>query len=65
LLEDTTPKNIVKNIVKMFQFFKYLKYLNHSKCGAFNATNASKHLINQSKEKILQIDRSKNASKHL
>jgi len=29
LLEDTTPKNIVKNIEKMFQFFKYLKYLNH------------------------------------
>jgi len=28
-------------------------------------TNASKHLIDQSEEKILQIDQSKNTSKHL
>jgi len=33
--------------------------------GPFDATNALKHLINQSEERILQIDQSKNASKHL
>jgi len=31
----------------------------------FNTKNASKHLIDQSKERILLIDLSKNASKHI
>lgn len=31
----------------------------------FGATNALKHLIDQSQQRILQIDQSKNASKHL
>jgi len=33
-------------------------------CGWVAATNALKHLINQSEERILLIDQSKNASKH-
>jgi len=34
-------------------------------CGPLDATNASKHSIDQSKDRILQINQSKNASKHL
>jgi len=35
-------------------------------CGPLNATNASKHLTDQSKEKnFLLIDQSESASKHL
>jgi len=34
-------------------------------CDTFNATNASKRLIDQPEERILQIDQLKNASKHL
>jgi len=33
-------------------------------CGPLDATNASKHSIDQSKDRILQINQSKNASKH-
>jgi len=33
-------------------------------CGPFDATNASKHSIDQSEDRILQINQSKNASKH-
>jgi len=33
--------------------------------GTLNATNTSKHLIDQSEEKILQIDQLKNTPKHV
>jgi len=33
-------------------------------CGSLDATNASKHLIDQSEDRILQINQSKHASKH-
>jgi len=33
-------------------------------CGPLGATNASKHLIEQLEDRILQINQSKNASKH-
>jgi len=33
-------------------------------CDPLDATNASKHSIDQSEDKILQINQSKNASKH-
>jgi len=35
------------------------------RCDLFNATNALKHLIDQSEENILQIDQSKDISKRL
>jgi len=35
-----------------------------SGCGLLDATNAPKHSIDQSKDRILQINQSKNASKH-
>jgi len=34
-------------------------------CGRIDATNAAKHSIDQSEDRILQINQSKNASKHL
>jgi len=34
-------------------------------CGPLDATNALKHLINQSEERIFQIDQLKNALNHL
>jgi len=34
-------------------------------CDPLGATNVSKHSIDQSKDRILQINQSKNASKHL
>jgi len=37
----------------------------YSRCGPLNATNTLKHLIDQSEERILLIDQSKNASKRL
>jgi len=37
----------------------------HFEGGPLDATNASKRLIDQSEERILLIDQSKNASKHL
>jgi len=33
-------------------------------CGPLDATNTSKHSIDQSKDRILQINQSKNVSKH-
>jgi len=33
-------------------------------CGPLDATNASKHTIDQSEDRILRINQSKNASKH-
>jgi len=33
-------------------------------CGPFDATNASKHSIDQSEDRILQINQLKNALKH-
>jgi len=33
-------------------------------CGPLDATNASKYLIDQSEDRILQINQSKNALKH-
>jgi len=33
-------------------------------CGPLDATNASKHSIDQSENRILQINQSKNASKY-
>jgi len=33
-------------------------------CDLLGATNASKHSIDQSEDRILQINQSKNASKH-
>jgi len=33
-------------------------------CGPLDAMNASKHSIDQSKDRILQINQSKNVSKH-
>jgi len=33
-------------------------------CGPLDATNALKYLIDQSEDRILQINQSKNASKH-
>jgi len=39
--------------------------LSHLGCDPFNATNASKRLIDQPEKRILQIDQLKNASKHL
>jgi len=33
-------------------------------CGPLRATNASKHSIDQSEDRLLQINQSKNASKH-
>jgi len=37
---------------------------NNIGCGPLDATNASKHSIDQSEERILQINQSKKALKH-
>jgi len=43
----------------MYYFFQVI-----FSCGPLDATNASKHSVDQSEERILQINQSKNASKH-
>jgi len=49
-----------------FTTFTYRATCNrsHVGCGPLDATNASKHSIDQSEDKVLQINQSKNASMH-
>jgi len=59
----TSSTRLVGSITLLFgaQFYDLIYNIS---CGPFDATNASKHSINQSENKILQINQSKNASKH-
>jgi len=52
-------------VVRNFAKKKILLLLSNIECDPLNATNASKYLIDQLEERILLIDQSKNASKHL
>jgi hypothetical protein len=50
---------------KIYETLRADLIMHYNSCGPLDAINASKRLINQSEQRILQIDQPKNSSKHL